>query len=68
MTLNIFYSYILTVIFCVILTPIVSKIGDKTDIVAKENNRTIHHGRIARIGGIAIYISFMLVNTNKCQN
>lgn len=62
MTLNIFYSYILTVIFSVILTPIVSKIGDKTDIVAKENNRTIHHGRIARIGGIAIYISFMLAS------
>ena len=60
MTLDIFYSYILTVIMGIILTPIASKIGDCTDIVAKENNRTIHHGRIARMGGLAIYISFMI--------
>lgn len=60
MTLEIFYSYVLTVIFSLILTPLVSKVGDRTDIVAKENNRTIHHGRITRIGGLAIYISFMI--------
>ena len=60
MTMEIFYSYILSVIFSAILTPIASKLGDKTDVVAKENNRTIHHGRIARIGGLAIYLSFLI--------
>jgi len=60
MTLDIFYSYIITVMISVLLTPVSSMLGDKTDIVAKENNRTIHHGRIARMGGLAIYISFML--------
>lgn len=61
MTIEIFYSYILAVIISAILTPIASKIGDYTNIVAKENNRTIHHGRIARMGGLAIYLSFLIV-------
>ena len=60
MTIEIFYSYILAVIISAILTPIASKIGDYTNIVAKENNRTIHHGRIARMGGLAIYLSFLI--------
>lgn len=60
MTLEIFYSYLLTVIVGVVITPIINKIGQVTDIVAKENNRTIHQGRIARIGGLAIFLSFMI--------
>ena len=27
---------------------------------AKENERTIHHGKISRIGGVAIYVSFII--------
>lgn len=60
MTLEIFYSYIFTVIISLIATPLVNWIGQKTDIVAKENNRTIHHGRIVRIGGLGIFLSFMI--------
>lgn len=40
-----------------ILTPITRKIGLKYGIYAVENKRTVHHGRIVRIGGLAIYIA-----------
>lgn len=40
-----------------VLTPITRKIGLKYGIYAVENKRTVHHGRIVRIGGLAIYIA-----------
>ncbi len=60
MTIEIFYSYIMTVIISLALTPLCSKIGIATDIIAKQNNRTIHHGVIARMGGVGIFLSFMI--------
>lgn len=60
MTMEIFWSYITTLIFSAILVPFVNRAASALDIVAKQNNRTIHHGRIARIGGMAIYLSFII--------
>jgi UDP-N-acetylmuramyl pentapeptide phosphotransferase/UDP-N-acetylglucosamine-1-phosphate transferase len=40
--------------------PIVMKIAIKKDLVAKPNHRTSHTGRIPNVGGISIFISFIL--------
>ena len=42
-----------------VLTPIVNKLALKLDIYAHINERTVHHGKIARIGGVSIYIAFI---------
>lgn len=48
-------------IISLLLTPLINKIALKLDIYAHTNERTVHKGKIARIGGVAIYISFMIV-------
>lgn len=60
MTLEIFWSYLLTLGISALLVPFVSRTGKALGIVAQVNRRTIHHGIIARTGGIAIYLSFMI--------
>lgn len=60
MSLEIYLSFILTFAICFLLVPIVSKISKKLGIIAHTNKRTIHKGIIARTGGYAIYISFIL--------
>lgn len=53
--------YFLTAfIISLLLTPLAKRIGFALKIYAVENNRTVHHGRIVRIGGLAIFLSFML--------
>ena len=60
MSLEICLSFIVTFIVSLILVPIVSKISKKLGIIAHSNKRTIHEGIIARTGGYAIYISFLI--------
>lgn len=60
MTIEIFWSYLSTLCLSAILVPFVNKAASALDIVAKENRRTIHHGRIARIGGMAVYLAFII--------
>ncbi len=43
-----------------LLTPILKKIAYRLDIYAEMNERTIHTKKIARIGGVAIYVSFII--------
>lgn len=43
-----------------LLTPILKKIAYALDIYAEMNERTIHTKKIARIGGVAIYVSFII--------
>ena len=45
-------------IISVLLVPLVKKAGIDTGIYALENKRTVHHGKIVRIGGIAIFLAF----------
>ncbi len=47
-------------LICVVLTPLVKTVALQCGLYAKENERTIHHGKIPRIGGVAIYIAFMI--------
>jgi len=47
--------------FC--LVPLVKKIAWKLDIFAIENERSVHQGKIARIGGLAVYIAFIVCTT-----
>ena len=53
---------VFTMLFSILLYFPVKYIGNKFNIIAIENDRTIHHGRIVRIGGVAIYLSFLIVS------
>lgn len=60
MSIEICLSFIVTFLLSLILVPTVGKITKKLGIIAHTNNRTIHKGIIARTGGYAIYISFLI--------
>ncbi len=60
MSLEICLSFIVTFLISLALVPIVGKISKKLGIIAHVNNRTIHKGIIARTGGYAIYIAFLI--------
>ena len=49
-------AFVLSFVF----TLVVKKLGLALDAYAKENERTVHHGKIVRIGGLAIYFAFMI--------
>lgn len=42
------------------LVPVMKRIGLKLGIYAVEGTRTVHHGKIVRIGGVAIYLAFII--------
>ena len=42
------------------LTPFLKVVATRLEIYALENERTVHSGKIARIGGVAIYVSFVV--------
>ncbi len=50
----------LAFILSFLLTPLVKFVGFNIDAYAVENNRTVHHGKIVRIGGLGIFIAFMI--------
>ena len=52
--------FLIPLIISLILEFPVKRIALKFGIYAKENERTIHHGKIPRIGGVAIFIAFMV--------
>lgn len=53
--------YFLTAfILGLILTPVAKKIGFALHIYAIENQRTVHHGKIVRIGGLSIFMAFVI--------
>ena len=55
-----FPYFALPFIISYLLVPVTKQIGLRLGIYAVENKRTVHHGRIVRIGGVAIYIAFLL--------
>lgn len=60
-TINAALPYILVSFFISFLfTPISKKIGLAIEAYAVENKRTVHHGKIVRIGGLGIYIAFII--------
>ncbi len=44
----------------ILITPIVKVIATRLEVYAQVNERTVHNGKIARIGGVAIFVSFMI--------
>ncbi len=54
------FFLLVPLVISAILIPFVKSIGEKCEIYAVENERTVHHGIIARCGGIAIYVAFMI--------
>ena len=55
-----FPYFMLPLVISLLLVPVCKYIGLRLGIYAVENARTVHHGRIVRIGGVAIYAAFML--------
>ena len=55
-----YLEYILPFLISVGLTPLVKKYSILCKAYAQENARTVHHGLISRIGGVAIYLAFMV--------
>ena len=55
-----FPYFMLPFVISVLLVPVCKYIGLRLGIYAVENQRTVHHGRIVRIGGVAIYAAFLL--------
>lgn len=47
-------------LIALVLTPLIKIIGVSTGAYATENNRTVHHGKIVRIGGLAIFTAFCI--------
>lgn len=55
------FAYVMVpLLLSVILMPIVKRIAIYLKVYAQENERTIHKGKVARIGGIAVFVSFMV--------
>ena len=47
---------LLPFLISVVLTPLVKQYSIYCGAYAKENKRTVLHGKISRIGGVAIYL------------
>lgn len=54
------FVFLLPMIISAIFVPFVKKIAWKLNIYAVENERTVHKGKIARIGGVAVFLAFTL--------
>ena len=55
-----FPFFVVPLIISFFTVPICKKIGLKLGIYAIENSRTVHQGKIVRIGGMAIYLAFII--------
>ncbi len=55
-----FPYFVLPFVSSLCLVPVCKKIGFALGIYALENARTVHHGKIVRMGGVAIYIAFLV--------
>ncbi len=53
-----FFAVPLVISFLIV--PLCKQIGFKLGIYAVENDRTVHSGKIVRIGGMAIYLAFII--------
>ena len=55
-----FPYFALPFVISLVLVPVCKLIGLKLGFYAVENARTVHHGRIVRIGGVAIFLAFLI--------
>ena len=52
------WYFALPAVLSVAFVPLIKKAGLYLEVYAQENNRTVHHGKIVRIGGLAIFLAF----------
>lgn len=52
------WYFALPAVLSVAFVPLIKKAGLYLEVYAQENNRTVHHGKIVRIGGVAIFLAF----------
>ena len=68
---TIIFIFILSMAFALLLTPYVIRIAHKYEIIDMPSDRKIHKTPVARLGGLGLYIAFLLpfgasfVYTNK---
>lgn len=55
-----FPFFVLPLLISFALVPLCKKIGLELGVYAIENKRTVHHGKIVRMGGVAIFLAFMI--------
>jgi len=53
-------TFLFSLILSLILTPLVGKIARKYNLLDQPSERKVHSGGIPRIGGVAIYMAFLL--------
>ncbi len=62
--MNVFFRalpyFLVSFFLALIITPVAKRVGFFLKIYAIENKRTVHHGRIVRIGGLAIFLAYIL--------
>lgn len=58
--MNYFIHLAVPFVIALLITPIVIIVAKKKKWLAKTNERTVHKGEIPAVGGIAIYIAFVL--------
>ncbi len=56
----IFFTFFFCLVFSSILTPLIKNIAVKLGVIDRPNYRKIHQNLTPRLGGIAIFISFMI--------
>ena len=57
---SIFVLFVLSLVLSFLLTPVVRWVACRYGIVDQPSERKVHKGRIARAGGVAIYLAFLL--------
>ena len=55
-----FKIILIPLIISTLLTPFIKRYSIYAKSYALENERTVHHGKISRIGGVAIYLAFFI--------
>lgn len=55
-----FPYFSLAFVLAILFTPFAKRLGFFLHIYAIENQRTVHHGKIVRFGGLAIYLAFLI--------
>ena len=51
--------FLVPFVIALAVTPLVHRVAGKLGLYAKVNERTVHHDKIARIGGVAVFIAFV---------
>ncbi|ACK42390.1 MULTISPECIES: MraY family glycosyltransferase [Dictyoglomus] len=60
--MNVFFAFLLSLVISVLLTPWVKKIAYQVGAVDIPNDRKVHLKPIPRIGGVAFFLSILVVN------